>query len=56
MADDPLYLHYADQCAWDLREWVAAIDIYEQRHGQMLIFALGGAARRIFDDLETAER
>ena len=31
-------------------------EVDEQRLGQLLIFALGGAARRLFDDLDTSER
>ena len=52
----PDYLYHADQYARDVREWVAATEVEPKRHGQMLIFALGGAARRIFDDLEIEER
>ena len=56
LAHDPHYPYHADQYARDVREWVAATEIEPKRHGQMLIFVLGGAARRIFDDLETEER
>ena len=55
MAHAPHYPHYADQCARDVREWVAATEVDEKRHGQLLV-VLGGAARRIFDDLQTGER
>ena len=56
LAHDAQYPYHADQYARDVREWVAATEVEPKRHGQMVIFALGGAARRIFDDLETEER
>ena len=56
MAHDPQYPDYADQYARDVREWVFATAAEEKRQGQLLVFALGGAARRILDDMETSER
>ena len=50
------YPYYADQYARDVREWVACTEVDERRQGQLLIFALGGAARKLFDDLDTNER
>ena len=48
--------YYADQYGRDVREWVATTEVNEKRHGQLFIFALGGASRRTFDDLEIVER
>lgn len=56
VAHDAHYPYYADQYARDVREWVAATEFEEKRQGLMFIFALGGAARRSFDDLETSGR
>ena len=56
LAHDSQYPYYADQYARDVREWVACTEVEEKRQGQLLIFALGGAARRLFDDLDTEER
>ena len=39
-----------------MREWVAATEVDEKRQGQMFIFAPGGAARRVSDDMDIAER
>ena len=56
LAHEPSYPYHSDQYARDVREWVAATGIEPKRHGRMRIVALGGAARRISDDLETEER
>ena len=56
LVHDSAYPYYADQYARDVREWVACIEVDEKRQGQLLIFAFGGAATRLFDDLDAGER
>lgn len=52
---DPQCQYYADQYAKDVREGFVATEVAEVRQGQLVIFALGGAARRLFDSLQTVE-
>ena len=56
LAHDSQYPDYADQYARDVREWVARTEGEECKQGQLFIFALGGVARKLFDDLDTSER
>lgn len=51
-----VYLHYADQYAKDVRDWVVATEVPEHRQGQLLIWALGGHARKLFDGMSTREK
>ena len=56
MAHDPTYPSHADQYAKDVRDWFVATEIPEQRQGQFVICFLGGAARRLFEDMSTHEK
>lgn len=56
MQHDAQYPHYVDECGRDVRGWRAAIEAPEVRHGPLIILAPGGAARRLFDMMGTAER
>ena len=56
MAHDSHYPYHADEWAKDARGWRAATEVAEIRHGQLLIMSLGGAARRLFDDMEAEEK
>ena len=51
MQHDQLYLYEANQYAKDVREWVVATDAVGARQGRVLTFALGGAARQLFDGM-----
>ena len=42
LAHDVHYPCYADPCARDVRQWVAAMEKDEKRRGEFLNFALGG--------------
>ena len=48
--------YYVGQCAKDVKDWVVATEVLVHRHGQMFIIALGGAARRLLDDMEQGKR
>ena len=50
------YPYYADQYAKDVRDWVVATEVPEHRQGQLLIFAMGGAARRFLDGMTAREK
>lgn len=52
----PHYPCCADQCGQDVREWCAAIGLLEHRQGPLVVLAIGGAARRLFDNMGTVER
>ena len=56
MQHDPHSPCMADAYAKDVREWVLATEIPEERQGQQLILALSGSARLLFDGLEAQER
>ena len=49
LAHDPNCPYYADQYAEDVRDWVVATEVPEHRQGQLLIWALGGQARKLLD-------
>lgn len=53
---DPHYPHDADQYGQDVKEWRAAIEVFEHRRGPLVILALVDAARRPFGKTEIAER
>lgn len=40
MSHDRTYPYYVDQYAKDVRDWVIAIEVFEHRQGQMLIWAI----------------
>ena len=56
MAHDRDYPYYADQYAKGVRDWVAATEVPEHRQGQMLIWALGGQARKFFEGMNIHEK
>ena len=56
MAHDPVYPYYADQYAKDVRDWLVATEQPEARQGQLLIWALGGQARKLFDGMPAHEK
>ena len=56
LAHDLHYPYCVDPCSRDVREWVAATEVDERRHGQLFVFAFGAVARRILDDLEIGDR
>ena len=56
MQHDPHYPYHAGRYAEDARDLVVATEVLARRHWHMHIFALGGAARRLFDDMEQGER
>lgn len=56
MAHDIPYPYYADQYAKDARDWVIATEVPAYRQGQMLIWALGGQARKLFEGMTAHEK
>ena len=56
MVHDREYPYYVDQYAKDVRDWVVATEVLEHRQGQLLIWALGGQARKLFEGMSAHEK
>lgn len=50
-----LWPHDAVQCSNDVRSWVVATEVAEHRQGQLVIWAFGGVARRLFDTIDAEQ-
>lgn len=53
---DQEYQYHFDRCGEDVEEWCAAIGVPERRWGPMVILFFGGAACRLFGNMEIGER
>lgn len=56
MAHGSVYQYYADQYAKDVSDWVGATEVPEYWQGQLLIWPLGGQARKLFDGMPTHDK